>query len=124
MYSAAALALLDKASTEFVCVDAGSVGGVHARMRAIRARAQLIGLDANLDECNRLNRAAGPSERHVHAAVGCPGEQVVLELHRKRQTSSCFETDLGRVSRYQDAERYAAEGQVQMTTRGLDDICA
>ena len=48
MYSAAALALLDKASTEFVCVDAGSVGGVHARMRAIRARAQLIGLDVLL----------------------------------------------------------------------------
>ena len=124
MYSAAALALLERASTELVCVDAGSAGGVHPRMNAIRGRARLIGLDADHDECARLNAAAGPGERHLHAAVGRHGEHVVLELHKKRQTSSCFETDVRRVSRFRDPGRYGADGDLPMSTRSLDDICA
>ena len=123
IYSHAAVALLERANTELVCVDAGSAGGLHPRMQAIRRRAQLIGLDADAEECARLNAAAGPAERQVHAAVGRPGEEVVLELHRKRQTSSCFETDLRRVAKYEDAGRYGADGQVRMTTRGLNEIC-
>lgn len=124
MYSSTALALLERAAAELVCVDAGSAGGVHARMQAVRARAQLIGLDADPEECARLSAAAGRSERHIHAAVGRQGEQVVLELHKKRQTSSSFETDMRRVSCFLDPGRFGADGQLRMTTRSLDDICA
>ncbi|MDE0829784.1 MAG: hypothetical protein OSB03_11350 [Vicinamibacterales bacterium] len=124
MYTSTALALLERAAADLVCVDAGSAGGVHPRMDAVRGQARLVGIDADPDEVARLNAAAGPGERHIHAAVGRPDEEVVLQRHKKRQTSSCFETEVERVSRFHDPGRYWADGELAMKTRSLDDICA
>ena len=82
MYTSTALVLLERAATDLVCVDAGSAGGVHPRMDAVRGQARLVGIDADPDEVARLNAAAGPGERHIHAGLfgNCPQRHPVIAM--------------------------------------------
>ncbi|MCG2775796.1 MAG: FkbM family methyltransferase [Desulfobacterales bacterium] len=123
MYVSTSLALLKEADTRLVCVDVGSAGGFHPRIEAIRSRADIIGFDANPEECARLNAAARAGERHINAVVGRENEKVCLELHKKRKTSSCYVTDMNRVRHFHDAERFTKEGTISSTTLSLDSIC-
>lgn len=124
MYFDAALALLDQASTDLVCVDAGSAGGAHPRFRAIRRRAQFIGFEPDPDEWARLNGSTGPGERYLNVALGRRNEQITLHLHRKRNTSSAYESDWRRVRLYHDPNRLQSELSQKLTTQALDDVCA
>ncbi len=123
MYVSTSLALLKDAGTRLVCVDVGSAGGFHPRIEAIRSQADIIGIDADPEECARLNAAAKAGERHINAAVGRENETVCLELHKKRTTSSCYATDINRMRHFHDVERFAKEGTISSTTRSLDSIC-
>ena len=49
---------------------------------------------------------------------------MTLHLHRKRNTSSLYETDDRRVSHFQDAARLATEEKHTLKTRSLDEVCA
>ena len=69
-------------------------------------------------------RGSPAGERHINAAIGRENEKVVLELHKKRKTSSCYATDMDRVRQFQDAERFTPEGEIEFTTRTLDSVCA
>jgi FkbM family methyltransferase len=123
-YASIAARILRSAGARPVCLDVGSAGGFHPRLEAIRSEIDIVGFDADPDECARLNAAAAPGERHINAAIGRDGERVVLELHRKRKTSSCYKTDLDRVRRFSEAERFDPDGEVAFTTRSLDSVCA
>ncbi|MCX5829726.1 MAG: FkbM family methyltransferase [Deltaproteobacteria bacterium] len=124
MYAETALTLLKEDNTRPVCVDVGSAGGVTHRLNAIRSQIRVISIEADPEECVRMNASARDGERHINAAVGRENENVVLELHKKRRTSSCFETDLTKVSHFFDAERYSKEGEAPFMTRSLDSICS
>ena len=124
MYADIAIKLLRNANARPVCVDVGSAGGFHPRMGAIRSVVDIIGFDADTDECARLNSAGRKGERHINAAIGRENERIVLELHNKRKTSSCYKTDMDRVSCFHDVERFKPEGEISFTTHSLDVVCA
>lgn len=124
MYAAIAKELLKSAHARPVCVDVGSAGGFQPRLGSIRSEVDIIGFDADPDECARLNAAGRHGERHINAAIGKENEKIVLELHNKRKTSSCYKTDMDRVSRFHDAERFTPDGEISFTTRSLDAVCA
>lgn len=124
MFVEAARTLLKNADTRLLCVDVGSAGGFHARLEAIRAHADILGFDADPDECARLNSEAKAGERHINAAIGRDGENLVVELHKKRKTSSCYETATERVRHFHDPDRFSKDGEVSFTTRSLDSVCA
>lgn len=123
MYASTALAILRDAGTRLKCIDVGSAGGFHPRIEAVQSQADIIGIDADPEECARLNAAAKSWERYINAAVGREGETVELELHKKRKTSSCYKTDMERVRHFNDADRFTEEGTIFFTTRSLDSIC-
>lgn len=123
MYISIAKNLLRSASTRPVCIDVGSAGGFSPRLAAIRSDVDIIGFDADQDECARLNAANGHSERHINAAIGRENEKVVLELHKKRKTSSCYRTDMDRVSYFHDSGRFTPDGEISFTTDSLDAVC-
>ena len=122
--AAIAKELLKNALARPVCVDIGSAGGFHPRLVSIRSEVEIIGFDADPDECARLNALAAQGERHINAAIGRNNEKIVFELHKKRKTSSCYTTDMERLSYYQDSERYMTEDKISFTTRSLDAVCA
>jgi len=123
MQSSISIALLEDADTRLKCIDVGSAGGFHPRIESVRSHADIIGIDADPEECARLNEAAKNGERYINAAVGREGETVELELHRKRKTSSCYKTDMERVCYFYDADRFTEEGTLSFKTRSLDSIC-
>ncbi len=123
MYASIALDLLNHAETKLRCADVGSAGGFHPRIEAIRSCADIIGFDANPEECERLNSVAKKGERHINAAVGRENENVCLELHRKRTTSSCFPTDMERMRHFDDSDKFITEDTVSFKTKSLDSIC-
>jgi FkbM family methyltransferase len=123
MFVSIAKELFKYAHTRPVCIDVGSAGGFHPRLEAIRSDVDIIGFEADPDECTRLNAVANHGERHINAAIGRENEKIILELHNKRKTSSCYKTDMNRVYHFYDAERYAPDGEISFTTRSLDAIC-
>lgn len=124
MYAEVARALLEYGQTRPVCIDVGSAGGFHPRLESIRSSIDIIGFDADPEECARLNAVARHGERHINAAIGRDDEEVVLELHIKRKTSSCYKTDLGRIGYFDDAQRYSPDGEITFKTRSLDNVCS
>ncbi len=124
MFSRIALDLLRYAQTRPVCIDVGSAGGFHPRLAAIESEVDIIGFDADPEECARLNAAAKPGSRHINYAIGRENEKVTLELHKKAKTSSLYKTDRDRVSHYYDAERFMPVGEISFTTRSLDSVAA
>jgi FkbM family methyltransferase len=124
VYNSIAISLLKDAGVRLKCIDIGSAGGFHPRMEAIREYADMIGVDADPQECARLNAAAGKNcGRYINAAVGRENEKVELILRKKRQTSSCYKTDMERVRHFHDADRFTQEGALSFTTRSLDSVC-
>jgi FkbM family methyltransferase len=117
-----ALAVLEEADTDLVCVDVGSAAGFHPRFREVKSRARLIGFEPDPDECSRLTRTAEPGERYINAALGRSGEQVSFHLHRKRNTSSVYDTDRVRLSHFDDATRLDVERVQLLRTRSLDEV--
>lgn len=124
MYTAIAKEIINRAHVRPVCVDVGSAGGFHPRLGSIRSEVDIIGFDADPDECARLNAAGRRGERHINSAIGRENEKIFLELHRRRMTSSCYKTDMDRVSCFHDVERFTPVGEISFTTRSLDAICA
>jgi FkbM family methyltransferase len=123
MYTRAAREILVAAETRLVCADVGSAGGFHPRLEALEDRIHLLGFDADPAECERLNLSAAPGRRHINAAVGREGERCIVSLHKKRKTSSIYETDQERIRYFDDPERLATEATLAFTTRSLDSIC-
>jgi FkbM family methyltransferase len=115
--------LLKRTSTRLICADVGSAGGIHPRFVKVRDHIDMIGFDADENECRRLQANARIGDRCVHAAIGRDGEDVVVELHKKRQTSSIYPTDMERVRRYPDPDRYSSEKMVRLKTVSLDSVC-
>jgi len=124
IYVSIAKELLKNADTRLVCIDVGSAGGFHPRLESIRSDVDIIGFEADSEECARLNAGARYGERHINAAIGRENEKVVLELHNKRKTSSCYKTDMGRVNHFYDAGRFAPDGEICFSTRSLDAVRA
>jgi FkbM family methyltransferase len=123
MFYRTAVELLKHASTRLICADVGSAAGVHPRFFEVRDRIDMIGFDADEDECRRLQAQARSGDRFVHAAIGRDGEDVVVELHKKRQTSSIYPTDMERVGRFPDADRFTSQKTVRLKTVSLDAVC-
>lgn len=124
MYVSIAKELLKNAHTRPVCIDVGSAGGFHPRLESIRSDMDVIGFEADPEECARLNTAARYGERHINAAIGRENEKMILELHNKRKTSSFYKTDIDRVYHFHDAGRFTPDGEISFTTRSLDVVCA
>jgi len=124
MYISIAKELLKSAHTRSVCIDVGSAGGFHPRLESIRSNMDVIGFEADSEECARLNAVAKHGDRHINAAIGRDNEKVVLEFHNKRKTSSCYKTDMNRVRYFHDAGRFTPDGEISFTTRSLDTVCA
>ncbi len=124
MYVKTALTLLKGDDIRPVCIDVGSGCGVSSRLDAIRSQIRVIGIEADPEECARMNAQAGSGEHHINAAVGRESEKVILELHKKRRTSSCFQTDMARVNHFFDAKRFSKEGEIPFITSSLDKVCS
>jgi FkbM family methyltransferase len=118
----AAATILEDAGASLVCVDAGSAGGFHPRFLAVGSRVQLIGFEPDPAECARLQANATAGQRYLNSALGRADQDVVLHLHRKRNTSSVYATDTARVGHFDNAARLDVESTVPLRTRSLDDV--
>src|SRR5712692_6768966 len=117
-----ALTILDTADADLVCVDVGSAAGFHPRFREVKSRARLIGFEPDPDECARLIQTAEPGQRYINAALGRSGEQISFHLHRKRNTSSAYDTDLARLRYFDDGHRLDVDRVQVIRTRSLDEV--
>lgn len=124
LFAAIAIALLEHSNERLVCVDVGSAGGINDRFTSILPQADIIGFEADPDECEHLNLTETYGVRHINAAIGRANERVTLELHNKRQTSSLYRADMSRLQHFHDWQRFAKQGEIQFTTRSLDMVCA
>ena len=118
----AAATILAAAGGRLVCVDVGSAGGFHPRFLALGSHAQLIGIEPDPAECARLQAAAADGQRFINAALGRADEEVLLHLHRKRNTSSIYATDAARVRHFDNPSRLDIEATTQLRTRSLDAV--
>lgn len=122
MSAKAALRLLALSNTRIICADVGSAEDISPQLRSILSRADVLGFDADGDECARLN-ASGSPVRHINAPIGREGEIVRFELHRSRTNSSCYPFAFDRLAHFvEDLRRYETESVIEWKTRSLDSI--
>jgi FkbM family methyltransferase len=107
--------------SNLVVIDIGAREGLHPRWNGLPIEA--IGLDADREECDRLN-AAGGNVRFLPYAVGkADGEPAVLNLTSGISCSSLYQPNQKVLAPYWHRRYWQVERQVPLTLITLDTIC-
>ncbi|WP_116813548.1 FkbM family methyltransferase [Steroidobacter cummioxidans] len=107
--------------SKLIVIDIGARAGLHPRWNGLPIEA--IGLEADQEECDRLN-AAGGDVRFLPYAVGrTDGESAVLNLTSGIGCSSLYEPNQELLAPYWHRRYWQVERQVPMTLITLDTIC-
>lgn len=108
--------------SNLVVIDIGARAGLHPRWDGLPVEA--IGLEADEDECNRLN-AAKDGVRYLPYAVGASdGEAAILNLTSGIGCSSLYEPNQKLLAPYWHKRYWQIERQVPIKLITLDTICA
>jgi FkbM family methyltransferase len=112
-------------SCPFHVIDAGAQGGFEARWNAYGNQIELIGFEADADECKRLNArrsVRGRKESFYPMALYRNKGTKTLYLTKNGVASSFLPTNLNFVSRFPHAEPGTVVGSVEVQTTDLDSF--
>ena len=108
-------------------IDIGARGGFHPRWLALGADVQLIGVDADPDECARLNRLQSPvAARYVPAALGRDdGATATLYCTAQPGCSSLLQPNHAYLSQFPYGRTaFEVRSTLPVVLTRLDTLCA
>jgi FkbM family methyltransferase len=101
-------------------VDVGCRDGVRAQWRALGGHGELIGFEANAEECARLNAAAAEGERYEPFALGAHEGPATLHLTADPQSASLYPPNTDAIRRHPELWRHEPKGTTMLETTTLD----
>lgn len=107
--------------TALVLVDVGARGGIHPRWKDI-PKLKVIGFEPDVEECERLNKRLGRSQRFLPVALSNKKGKVLIHITRNPACSSVLEPNVDLVRRFKDAESYDVVKSVQVCCESLDQV--
>jgi FkbM family methyltransferase len=107
-------------------LDIGARGGPDPRWFPFAQSVKVVGVEADGDECARLNQSRFPvAVQYLEAALGrADGTEGVLHLTRQRGCSSLLEPNHEFLSQFPYGEAFAVERTVPLQLVSLDSLCA
>jgi FkbM family methyltransferase len=118
------------ADLPMTCLDVGARDGIVEDLLPIAAAVDAYGFEPDTEECQRLMAEAARgthpwrSLRFLPVALGKDGEHRTLNIYRHRGGSSILEADLELLRRYSREGNFILDGQIELSTRALDDAAA
>ncbi|HEY7496889.1 MAG TPA: FkbM family methyltransferase [Vicinamibacterales bacterium] len=106
-------------------LDIGVRGGPDPRWYPFAQMVDVVGVEADADECARLARLTFPVQfRPIAAALGaCDGEHATLYLTRHRGCSSVLQPNRAFLAQFPYGEEFTIERTVPLTLTTLDSLC-
>ena len=109
------------------CLDAGARGGFTPDLLPIAPAVDACGFEPDLQECERLNRAAAAAASHpwrslrfLPIALGRDHGIRTLNLYLRRGCSSLLKADVTLAETFSRGDYYQLEGTVELQTMPLD----
>lgn len=108
-------------------LDVGSRGGVHPVLAAIAPLLDVVGLEPDQTECQRLAATATnghrfKSLRYLPYALGETDREGTLHLCRAAGSSSLYKPNRSLLDRFPDEHRYDVVGTVNVPIRSIDSL--
>lgn len=104
------------------CVlDVGARWGAEGAWYALDPLAELVGFEADEEECRRLNAAARPGQRFFPVALGEESGAATLHLTREPGCSSLLPPDPAAIARFPLLEVMTPTGTREVRVESLDD---
>lgn len=105
-----------------ICViDIGARAGLHHRWAGLPIKA--IGLEADEEECDRLNSSGGDVRFFPYAVGKSDGEMVTLNLTSGIGCTSIYEPNQALLAPYWHRRYWQVEKRIPITLTTLDTIC-
>jgi FkbM family methyltransferase len=107
-------------------VDVGARGGIHPRWNPYFDRVEILGFDADANECERLNSSVMPYQvRFLPVTLGAlDGEEATLHVCRQPGCSSLLVPNHALCSRFAYGENLQVVRTVPLRLSRLDSVCA
>jgi FkbM family methyltransferase len=107
-------------------LDIGSRGGPDPRWFPLGGAVEIVGVDADPEECARLNQQTFPIAcRFLQAALGRrDGTEAVLHVTRQPGCSSVLEPNTDFLSQFPYGEAFTVVRRLPVTLTSLDTLCA
>ena len=106
-------------------VDCGARKGKLPRPFHALKQAHYVGVEADADECRRLNAEARPRHRYVHAVLGRAAETRTFRITRSPACASLLEPNKEFLSQFQEiAGGFDVERETAVETMSLDACLA
>lgn len=106
-------------------VDCGARKGKLPRPFRTLKQAYYVGVEADADECRRLNAEARPRHRYVHAVLGRAAEARTFRITRSPACASLLEPNHEFLSQFQEiAAGFDVERETSVETMSLDACLA
>jgi FkbM family methyltransferase len=106
-------------------LDIGARGGPDPRWLPLGDAVQIVGIEADPEECERLNtRSFKVRCRYLQAALGRhDGSQGVLNLTKQRGCSSLLEPNTEFLGAFPYGDAFTVERRVPLSLTSLDTLC-
>ncbi len=106
-------------------VDCGARKGKLPRPFRALKQAHYVGVEADADECRRLNAEARPRHRYLHAVLGRAAETRTFRITRSPACASLLQPNHEFLSQFQEiAEGFDVEREASVETMSLDACLA
>ena len=104
-------------------LDVGSRGGYENHWRQFKPELQVLGFEADEDECNRLNiENSAKLESHLPNALGEKNQAGHFYLYKNQPSSSFFPPNDALVQRFADYQNLRIESSIELRTSSLDEL--
>lgn len=109
-----------------VVVDVGARGGAHKRWLPLGSAVRIVGVDADAEECAKLNARQHPlPSRFLPYALGpSDGATATLYLTKQRGCSSLLEPNAAFLEPFPYKWAFEVEKRLPVTLTSLDTMCA
>ena len=106
-------------------VDCGARKGKLPRPFRALKQAHYVGVEADAEECRRLNAEARPRHRYVHAVLGRAAETRTFRITRSPACASLLQPNLEFLSQFREiAEGFEVQRETPVETMSLDACLA
>ena len=107
-------------------IDVGARAGIHPRWRKLRAHfpVEVIGFEADVQECTALNQRAEAGVRFLPCALSSQREDRIFHLLASESSSSLFPPNHAFIRRTVAEPGYRLQREILLPTRPLDAVLA
>jgi len=105
-------------------VDIGSRMGVHERWKKIMDiyPLKVIGFEPDVEECDRLNKSAGPSESFLPYAIASKKDKRTFYITKSRGNNSLLKPNKEYIDRFVPRDSYNIENTLEVKVEPLDSV--